>query len=149
MVLQTNPASALESGFKNTYFEERWHIDSAEDSDFGSFKARNTYAGDFMGSVIGEELQLEGHVVTFDKNTKKDKGGGRFILRGPINGSQVAAYYTYRNSSVNGFGTAFIQFDDAGYGTMHLVFRVTRPAPGEGNIGAATFHITRENAGRG
>lgn len=139
-----NLAAARSSSLDDDYFHAQWEV-SGHDIDFGNFKARYEYNGIFTGSVQANELILEGDLVTIDAKTKIERGTAHFTARGPINNNQVAAYYTYKNTAVNGFGTSFIEFDSSGHGQMYVVFRITRTIPGEGDIGAGQLTIVRRS----
>jgi hypothetical protein len=77
------------------------------------------------------------------QNLNKALGTAKFAFRGPINNHQVAGEFSYIRTDVSGFGTAFMEFDSGGNGTMYMVVRVTQPKEGEGDVAMVVMHLRR------
>ena len=108
-------------------FEGRWRFSGADvNFDPAHFEPRFTYRGNLDLHLSGDTLYFSGKVET--RNAKNDEflGTAELSGEGPVSNNQVAAYYDYTNERVQGFGTAFMQFDYAGQeASAYLVFRVT------------------------
>jgi hypothetical protein len=140
------PEAVWNSDLKRDYFATTWIIDQAEDQNFEGYKARYKYAGTLTGTTEGSDVILTSDMKTIYAKTNIVRGRAIFSARGPISNNPVAAYFTYTREGVNGFGTAFMEFDNSGHAYLYLVNRVTSTQKGEGDIGAAKFHITKSDA---
>ena len=141
---QTHGATPVARGrtMPDSSFEGRWRFSGADvNFDPAHFEPRFTYRGNLDLHLSGDTLYFSGKVET--RNAKNDEflGTAELSGEGPVSNNQVAAYYDYTNERVQGFGTAFMQFDCAGQeASAYLVFRVTT---GEGTVGVLAAKLTR------
>jgi hypothetical protein len=140
------PAAQWASGFGPDYFTANWDVQDAHDvsSPQFTFTPRYSYSGTLKGNVEGNDLVLAGNMTSNDiHNPNKALGTAKFTFRGPINNNQVAGEFSYIRTDVNGFGTAFMEFDSGGNGTMYMVVRITQLKEGEGDVAMVVMHLRR------
>jgi hypothetical protein len=134
------------SGFGPDYFTANWEVQDAHDvlSPQFAFTPRYSYSGTLKGNIEGNDLVLAGDMTSNDiLNPTKALGTANFTFRGLVNNNQVAGHFGYIRTDVNGFGTAFIEFDSGGNGTMYMVVRVTKLNQGEGDVAMVVMHLRR------
>jgi hypothetical protein len=133
------------SGYDPSYFTAKWQVTNASDvaSQAFQFKPRYSYTGVLEGAVEGTELTMVGDMTTNDITNGQKLGTAKFTVRGPISNNQVAGHFTYVRRDVNGFGTAFLEFDSDGNGTMYMIVRVTSIRQGEGDVAMVVMHLRR------
>lgn len=137
------------SGFGPDYFTANWEVQNAHDvsSPQFSFTPRYSYSGTLKGNVEGGDLVLTGSMTSDDiRSPSKELGTAKFTFRGPINNNQVAGNFSYIRTDVHGFGSAFLEFDSGGNGTMYMVVRVTQLKQGEGDVAMVVMHLRRSRA---
>ena len=143
------PAGQWASGFGRDYFNANWDVQNAHDvpSPQFTFSPRYSYSGTLKGIVDGNDLVLAGDMTTYDiHDPRKELGMAKFTFRGPINKHQVAGNFSYIRTDVNGFGSAFVEFDSGGNGTMYMVVRITQLKVGEGDVAMVVMHLRRSRA---
>jgi hypothetical protein len=138
---QTSPIARGRT-MPDSSFEGNWHFSGADvEFEPAHFMPRFSYRGNLDLRLSGDTLYFSGKVETHSANDDEFLGTAQLSGQGPVSNNQVAAYYDYTNERVQGFGTAFMQFDYAGKeASTYLVFRVTT---GEGTVGFVAAKLTR------
>jgi|GEM_PF-2168501 len=133
------PTGFPKGALNGSYFIEGTDIDLPSE---GFKTPRHHYKGEMQIFEQNGILIMEGDLQTLDATNDSLKGVSRVKAYLTINNNYVGGYYSNQNQRINGFGTAFLKFNDAAsLATGYFTFR---PTTGDAKIGNARITLTRK-----